>query len=279
MNPALLAQAVAVDSAALDAAASIAEEALACHREALILLAEGWQSETGSAIADFMDRQCGHGADVVDTLRRAAGRPDTLADSPADPDLGGFLPTDRTAGPPDSAPLIGDPVAAEPIAPAPAPAAAPAPAPMPPWTGPVPASPWGQPGTDAPWAAPASSGLAGPSAFPDLGATLAGLVAEITQALGSYADTAPSAEVPGDAAYQGADGPLSPDKRPEQPGDQDPAAMTTLTDSGAPATAPNAGPVAGPTSAPVPPPPEPVPPSPARLLNSQLYARFAQGHR
>jgi hypothetical protein len=186
VNPTVPAQVVAADSAALDLAAAIAEEALACHREALVLLAEGWRSETGSAITDYMDGQCAHATDIVDALRQAGGRsaylPDTWADTGGGPSL------DPLAGPSDPLPLPPDLAAgsADPIA---SPSAAPGPVP-----GPVPSS-WAAPtAAQAPWTAsfPASSpaGLPTSPAFADLGGTLVGLVAEIAQALGSYVDPA-----------------------------------------------------------------------------------------
>jgi len=289
MNPAVLAHALAVDSAALDAAASIAEEALACHREALILLAEGWQSETGSAIRDFMDRQCVHASDVVDALRGAPGVVETPPDACVD--WGGDRAPVRTAGPTDAGPLPPDTAgsAADPANPMVLPA--PTPGPVPPSTGQAPASPWTMPAS--PWTMPtaadptwASAGLPGglptapaAPALPDLGGTLAGLVAEIAQALGSYADVAPSVEPPSSPADPSADAPMGTDNHSTGPIVPDPAPATALTDSatprpepaapaGAPATAPPLGPTAtGPTSTPSP--PEPLPPAPPELLAAE----------
>ena len=68
----LLADIAAKDSAALSAAADTAEQALACHRDALAALAEGWRSETGSSATDFLHRQCAEATDIVAALRRAA---------------------------------------------------------------------------------------------------------------------------------------------------------------------------------------------------------------
>ncbi len=224
MNPAVLARVMSVDSAALEAAASIAEEALACHREALILVAEGWQSETGSAIAEFMDRQCSQATDVVDALRRASGSmpaaPDTWTDPGSEP-VGGRS-VDPADAPPPSAETTGP--ATAPVD-ATTPAAPPAPGPVSPWTGQVPSpwagqvpSPWAAApvAADVPWAAGSSpAGLPTPPAIPDFGGALVGLVSEIAQALGSYAEpgpsTAPSADDPVGAVDPVTDAPGNPD--------------------------------------------------------------------
>lgn len=262
MTPAALSQVVAVDCAALDAAASIAEEALACHREALLLLAEGWQSETGSAVADFMDRQCVYGGEVVDALRRASGQVSTLPDISADPSGRDPVP-DRWGDPadpvlplPEAAARAGDPIAAPPPP-------ATAPAPVSPWTNPVPASAWGGPtAADLPWAAPPPGGLPAPSALPDVGGALMGLVAEIAQALGSYADVAPSSDAAPVSVDPNADAPSTAPVAPE------PAPATALTDAMAP---PATGSAVSPPDAPVAPPSplEPAPTAPAELLAAE----------
>ena len=58
--------------AGLVATGSVAEEALALHREALALVVEGWCGESGSAATDLMQRQCGEAADVVEALHGTA---------------------------------------------------------------------------------------------------------------------------------------------------------------------------------------------------------------
>jgi hypothetical protein len=301
VNPATVARGLA-DTTVLDTAAEIAEEALACHREALVLLAEGWQSETGSAITAFLDLQCAHAADIVDVLRGASRGidplPGTWADTAGDPSSG---PMPGAADPLPWLPGVGSD-GADPITPAPAPmplpmpTAAPAPAPVPgqfpsPWTAPVAA--------DAPWTASAPAGLAAPPsppAFPDLGGALVGLVAEIAQALGSYVDATPAPQagtaIPPEAGGKGTDGSPPTGRHPAH----HPA--TTLTDSNSagstsagststgsgptlPTSAPtptgplNTAPAAGPTSTAPPPPtpaaaptasPPPAPPAPQQEL-------------
>lgn len=265
MNADVLAQVVAVDSAALDAAASIAEEALACHREAMVLLAEGWQSETGLAIREFMEGQCVHAADVVDALRGAAGgteTPDVRADCfpPGGDRLPGGLPADLSGAVSAASGAEGP---AEPITPT----APTAPTPAQPPAGTVSPSPWSMPtAADAPWTAAGFPG--GPAtppapAFPDFGGALAVLVAEIAHALGSYA--APSTE-PGTAG-QSADPLGSPHGESARPvaKDDDPAPLPT--DAPAPASGMQepenvqlTGPAATGATSPVLPPLEPAAP-------------------
>jgi len=69
------------DRSALAAAATIAEEAINLYRDALALLEEGWQSQSGSAATDVIRRQCGEGAEVVAALRDAAAELRALRDA------------------------------------------------------------------------------------------------------------------------------------------------------------------------------------------------------
>lgn len=73
----------AVDSerAALTAAVAIAEDALALHHEALILIAEGWRSESGSAATDLLHQQYAEAAALVAALHDTAGELRSLQDS------------------------------------------------------------------------------------------------------------------------------------------------------------------------------------------------------
>lgn len=273
MNPALLAQTVAVDSAALGAAASIAEEALACHREALLLLAEGWQSETGSAIADFMDLQCSHATDVVDALRSASGQMPDAPESwtyPANDRVG-----DRTVAPADALPLPID-TAGLPTDPGVAPTSPPAvPAPTAPSMGQTAASPWATPTTaGSPWSgALPPGGMPTPPALPDFGSALVGLVAEIAQALGSYADMAPSADMvpPPDVsaatAHPGTDGPWKPDASLARDTPQN----TMLSDNAAPESVP-AAPGSAPATTPTVEPLAPLPGSEPQTAPPELLA-------
>ena len=88
MTDPVLADIAAMDSAALAAAADAAEEALACHRDALAALAEGWRSETGSSATDLLHRQCAEATDIVAALRRAARTLAMLSDGCAGPAAG-----------------------------------------------------------------------------------------------------------------------------------------------------------------------------------------------
>lgn len=226
----------ASDSVALAAAASAAEEALGCHREALILIAEGWDSETGSAVGDLVQRQCAHGTDVVAALRRAAGGLAVETDLPARP-----ADDDARRSPPTT---VDAPVDTPPAPPPPAPVTAPAPG--------APATPW-----PAPLAGPLQSpsaplGAAGLPALADLGGALVGLIAQIAQTLGSYAEDPPPA--PGD-----------PMPAADQPTGPDPAGTTAAADQPTdpePADPPDPPPATAPAAvAPLPPPP-PAPPAP-----------------
>lgn len=69
------------DAAMLAAAGSVAEEALALHRDALSLLTDGWCSQSGSAATDLLRRQCGGGAELVTALHGAAAELRSLRDS------------------------------------------------------------------------------------------------------------------------------------------------------------------------------------------------------
>ena len=83
-DPGLVA-AVEAERAAVAAAAVMAEDALSLQREALAVLAEGWDGQSGSAAADLVSRQCADGADVVAALQEVAGELALLRDSLADP--------------------------------------------------------------------------------------------------------------------------------------------------------------------------------------------------
>lgn len=149
-------EALGADCAALDAAAAAAQDALCLQREALAVLVEAWGGESGSAAADLIRRQCAEGADVVADLQRASGdlalRRDRLADG-SDP---GMFDVSAARGE----------AAVMPAVPA-APAVQPAPPPA--------AGAW----------APAGMPLA---AGPDVGSTLAALVAQIAELVGSGVD-------------------------------------------------------------------------------------------
>lgn len=189
----LLAEAAAADSAALTAAATSAEEALACQRDALAALAVGWRSETGTTATDSMQCQCARGSDIVSGLHRVAAELAALHDvrdssnlpaTPAGSEHLGEQPSATPAVPPPAGPVT---VAADSV-----PSATPGPAQVPPGPGAaqLPAPPWT--GTAAPAVAPASpawqpGGSIPP--LPDLGGALAGLVSQIAQALGSYSDS------------------------------------------------------------------------------------------
>lgn len=171
----MLAEAAAADSAALAAAADSAEEALACHRDALASLAVGWHSETGCAATDILQRHCAAATDIVAQLHRASTDLMSLRDDWVS--RSGDEPLEVQPGIPQPGPPAHD--SAEGVEPTPPPANAIAP----PATVPT-ALPWSMP--PAPQAAPPQPGGSVP--LPDLGGALVGLVAQIAQTLGSYAD-------------------------------------------------------------------------------------------
>ena len=83
---------------AVTAAAAMAEDALSLQREALAVLVEGWDGQSGSAAADLLSRQCADRADVVTAMQEVAGELALLRDSLADPVTpppGPFAPTVR----------------------------------------------------------------------------------------------------------------------------------------------------------------------------------------
>lgn len=194
----LFAQAAAADSAALAAAAGSAEEALGCHRDALVALAAGWHSETGSNAVELLQRQCAQATDIVAELHRAAGELRSLHDDLADLTGGrtesgtaeaGEQPQAEASGPRAPTPVPGS-VGEGPPSPPDPPAMVPAQS--------LPPAAWAaQAGGGPPTVAPSTTPLASPAwqtggavpALPDLGAALVGLVAQIAQTLGPYAET------------------------------------------------------------------------------------------
>lgn len=251
----LIAELAAVDRAALAAAAGAAEEALACHRAALLALADGWQSETGCAVTDQLQRQCAEARDIVTELHRAAAELVFPSDGSAGPvdtfdDDWGAAADDVQAAR-QSVPPVPDPAA-------PAPEAAGGVAAPPPPTAPIDgfsAAPVAAgPGVAQPagWGTPPAAAPIAPSSWPsaelpDLGGTLVGLVAQIAQALGSYGEAGDAGEtVPMDA-----DG-----GRPPLPAPQ-PDPVDSHPQPGAAASGQAGGAV---PESPVPPPPVPIPP-------------------
>lgn len=83
-DPGLVA-ALEAERVAVTAAAAMAEEALSLQREAMAVLAEGWDGQSGSAAADLLSRQCADGADVVAAMQEVAGELTLLRDSLEDP--------------------------------------------------------------------------------------------------------------------------------------------------------------------------------------------------
>jgi hypothetical protein len=154
------------DCAALVAAGSLAEEALALHREALAIVEQGWHSQSGSAATDALRRQCGEAAELVTALHDATGDFRALRDTAEyGVDASTAEPYNRLS---DRPPAQFD--TAEPFIFGGAPAPAPAPA-LPPPPVPAPAPAW-------------TPGTAGPP-LPDLGGALVGLVAQIADAVSS----------------------------------------------------------------------------------------------
>ena len=164
---------LAADSAALAGAASTAEEALRLEREALAVLRDGWTSDSGSAAADFIESHCREGEAVIAALRHAAMVLESLGDT-----LSTEQPADSAALARDQAHVqLGERV----------PSAFPAPD--------APATPASAPPMNWPTAAPAP-------ALPDVSGAIAGLVAQVIDALGADpadpADAAPADPVPAD---------------------------------------------------------------------------------
>lgn len=253
----LAAEVAAADRAALAAAAAAAEEALVCHRAALLALAEGWRSESGCAAIDDLQRQCADATDIVAQLHRAAADLTLLRDGWA-----GSEDTAAASGdvPAEDAQTAGQPVVPElqPGIPVPeaveGPAAQPGPAPAVPVGGPWAGQPAGAPGSGQPggalgtgWGASPATAPPGPNwptaALPDLGGSLVNLVAHIAQELGSYSEAAepmPAAEPLGEPSTSEAHpAPAIPDPPP--------AAAPT---SGPPGNAVLEAPVPQPTAAP-----------------------------
>ncbi len=152
------------DTAALTAAGAAAEEALALHRQALAVLGEGWHSQSGSAAADLLRRQCDDAFGVVTALHAVAGELRSLRDA-----------TERV---PAERPPAGADAPRETVPP---PLPPPPPAPLP-ALGPGPTLP------------------ALPNVGAGLGSGLAALVATIAEALSSDAlsSDAPSGDAPDD---------------------------------------------------------------------------------
>jgi hypothetical protein len=249
-------EALESDCAALVAAGSLAEEALALHRDALAIVEQGWHSQSGSAATDALRRQCGEAAELVTALHDATGDCRALRDTAEyGVDASTAEPYNRLS---DRPPAQFD--TAEPFifggaaAPAPALPPVPPPAPAPAWT----------PGT------------AGPP-LPDLGGALVGLVAQIADAVSSIS----AEEAAGLETTLPTDPPTEPrtEPRTEQPAES-PAAPPEPESPTLPPVSPPVqfvGPTAPPDSAAPPiaapppllaaerppdPPPEPRPASP-----------------
>ena len=154
MNP----EALDADCAALAAAGSVAEEALALHCEALAILEQGWHSQSGSAATDVLRRQCGEAAELVTALHDATGDFRALRDAAEYGAVASTAePYNRLSDRPPTQFETAEPFffggAAAPVPP-------PVPPPAPVWT----------PATAVP-------------PLPDLGGALVGLVAQIAEAV------------------------------------------------------------------------------------------------
>ena len=169
------------DSAALSAAGAAAEEALSLHRQALAMLEEGWQSESGTAATDLIRRQCAWAAELVDALHGVAAELRELRDA-VDP-LGPGVEDeqryhaitarfDDRAEPRFQAPMPAPPVMAG------------TPSAFPSWT-------------------------PGAASLPNIGGTVAGLIGEIAGALSADAGVASSVSADDDSS--------SPAPRDERP--------------------------------------------------------------
>lgn len=166
MTPRISGEALDADGAALSAAGAAAEEALSLHRQALAVLEEGWQSESGTAATDLIRRQCAQAADLVEALHGAAAELRSLRDT-VDP-LGA---NEVSSAEPVAARL--DDRAAPRFQTPPVIPAAPASSSFPPW--------------------PSGTGAVPLSQLPNIGGTLAGLVTQIADALSPDATDAGAA--------------------------------------------------------------------------------------
>lgn len=193
-DPGLVA-ALEAERVAMTAAAAMAEDALSLQREALAVLAEGWDGQSGSAAADLLSRQCADGADMVAAMQEVAGELALLRDSLADP---GDTAAARAARAYGESPFGSG----------------------------VPTAPWGPTGIPLP-------------ALPDFGGALAGLVGQITEAIGT-------AELAGEIPAEIPAGPPEPPEPPEAVRE----AVETVPDPGVT----HSGPVEPPAPVPVEPP-------------------------
>lgn len=240
----LAAHAAAADSAALAAAAGSAEEALACQRDALAVLAEGWRSETGSAATLLLQQRCAEATDIVAALNRAAEELRLLRQDWTDlswsSQEGGGTDGGETPSGPDRAPVSG--AFGEVTAPSAEPPTAVSGQPVP--AGPWPQQAWPGPMDAGPWAAsppaaavPSPNWQPGVSAPAGVGAALVGLVAQIAQMLGSYADSPviSDAETSADEPVVAVE-PSSPQRNPPEGVDQS-AGASSLPDEVVPKSA------------------------------------------
>lgn len=76
--------AIDADITALASAAALAEEALALHRDALLVLTDGWRSESGCAAKDLILRQCDDAAELVTALQEVTADFKSLREDAAD---------------------------------------------------------------------------------------------------------------------------------------------------------------------------------------------------
>ena len=252
MNP----EALEFDCAALVAAGSLAEEALALHREALAIVEQGWHSQSGSAATDVLRRQCGEAAELVTALHDATGDFRALRDAAEyGVDASTAQPYTRLSDRPPAQFETAEPFffGAAP-APAPVPVSPPVPPPAPAWT----------------------TGTTGPP-LPDLGGALVGLVAQIADAVsltsaeeGAGLEATPPTEPPAEPATESSTEP--PTESPAVPPEPESPALPPVSPPvqfvGPPAPPDSAPPtIAAPppllaAERPPDPPPEPRPASP-----------------
>jgi hypothetical protein len=249
-------EALEFDCAALVAAGSLAEEALALHREALAIVEQGWHSQSGSAATDVLRRQCGEAAELVTALHDATGDFRALRDAAEyGVDASTAQPYTRLSDRPPAQFETAEPFffGAAP-APAPVPVSPPVPPPAPAWT----------------------TGTTGPP-LPDLGGALVGLVAQIADAVsltsaeeGAGLEATPPTEPPAEPATESSTEP--PTESPAVPPEPESPALPPVSPPvqfvGPPAPPDSAPPtIAAPppllaAERPPDPPPEPRPASP-----------------
>lgn len=233
--------AIDCDVSALAAATALAAEALALHRDALSIVADGWRSESSCSATNLLGGQCGDAAELVAALQGAAAEFRSLRDG-----------MEHAGSAPDGAPEPAEPQQGYAQT-----------------SARIDDRP--QPNFETPpgYAAPASAALPALSwpsvGLPDIGGSLVGLIAQIADAVvPEDLGAPPSADIPEESG--------TPPPTPEPPRQVD-SAVPQRQPEPEPEPEPGPEPEPEPEFLPEPPPqppllaaempPEPAPPPPA----------------